>query len=609
MTPEPSTLLQIIDRQAARSPHRAAWSVPTAAGRRAPVTWAEYRDHVHSAAAWLRKSGVRAGDRVAIMAPTSYAWEVIDKAAVAAGAIVVGIDAHASPQQQSAILRETAPVALALGDPKALAALDLSEAEAPRLVIRADEKGGEADLRPQASIGWRDLLAEPQGDRAPEASPDDVAAIIYTSGTTGAPKGIAYTQRQLLLAASAILETFGPVSEADVALCWLPLTAMFQRIMNLCSVLAGAETYFVESPKEIAAAIAAANPTIFIGVPRFYEKVVATAGGRTATLPWPQRRIAQAALAIGRSLARYRLHDLPAPWHLRLQGLAADLLVLRKIRRRIGGSRMRFMVTGSAPIARSVLEFFDAIELPLLEAYGLSENATPMAANSPRKRRAGSVGRPLPSNELLVAPDGEILVRGPAVFRGYWGADKPSDRFTSDGYFATGDLGYIDADGFLYLRGRKDQLIKTSSGRRVSPALVEAALCEAPLVDQAIVIGNGRPELVALVTLDAERAGAGTVPGNVRDPQAQGRIPDELRDQLAACARRLPPHERIKGCLVLKEPFTIANGQLTPSLKIRRSAVERAYQRAIDGLYAALERSAAAGAKATPSDLLMMTAP
>ena len=363
--------------------------------------------------------------------------------------------------------------------------------------------------------------------------------------------------------------------------------------MNLCGIGCGASNVFVEDPRRIVEEIALVRPSIFIGVPGFYEKLRQGVLARIAEAPSWRRKLASLALQTGAEAARRRRAGRTLGPVLRLQHALLDRLVLSRLRA-VMGDRLRFMITGSAPTPAPVLGFFEAIGLELLEAYGLSENLIPVAANRPGLARPGTVGLPVAPNQLRFTRDGEILVKGPCVFSGY--LESPSGEGGPDdqGYIATGDLGSVDDDGFLRLTGRKREIIKTSTGRRISPQSLEAALREIEGVEQALVVGDGRKALAALVT--AMPAGGGAAPEGFETRFAAGL---QAHNDAAAAG------ERIAAGLVLAEPFTVVDGHLTPSLKLRRSWLEQRYAEAIDGLYASLEiQPAEAGplvVKAEPS--------
>lgn len=587
------TIPDLVAQRAARSPERIAWRHRGPEGAWQEVTWAGFQDAILATAAGLQRLGLGAGDRLAIMMPTGYRWELLEKAALRLGAAVVGVDSHAGAEQKQHVVGHSRAKILFSSSAGDVAALDGAALPSlQRLVLTDGEAsaGGDFDLRHWAAF---EGLCGEGGDLGPGPGPDSPAAITYTSGTTGPPKGILYSHRQMLLACESLLEAFGPIGESDSAICWLPLSNLFQRVMNLCGIGAGATCAFVEDPRRIVEEIAEIEPTVFIGVPRFYEKLRHGVLAKVSALPRRQRWPLQAALAAGRETARRRRLGLKpgpllGPWH----GLLRRL-VLRRLPP-IMGRRLRFMITGSAPTPSAVLDFYDSLELPLLEAYGLSEDIVPVAANRPQDRRPGTVGRPLAPNDVRIGEDGEVLVRGPGLFAGYLDGGDPEGGEAApsrDGFYPTGDLGRFDDDGYLRLTGRRREIIKTSTGRRIAPQAVEAALQDIPGIEHALVVGNGRKALAALIAPVT--------------PDATSAFEARLRQGLARHNERCTGHERIAACLLLSEPFTVADGHLTPSLKLRRAWLEQRFAEAIDRLYERLDGDGRDAAEAAGAPLLM----
>jgi long-chain acyl-CoA synthetase len=331
------------------------------------------------------------------------------------------------------------------------------------------------------------------------------------------------------------------------------------------------------------------RPTIFVAVPRFYEKfhegLQLKLGSGTAF----GRRLLDRALAAQTRLLQPPTCEGRRTWLRRLEAAALDACVLRRIRSALGG-RIRYLITGSAPTAPWLLEFFQAAGLPILEAYGVSENTIPIAANRPEELRFGSVGRPLSGNDVRLADDGEVLVRSAGMFRGYLGAERES-RFTADGFYCTGDLGRFDDDGFLYLTGRKAELIKTSTGRRISPVRVETVYRQSPLFEQFVTIGNGRRFLSALIVLNEQavagalRKSGGSVPHRSIRSSGDSQVAEIVQTELERLGQELPPQERVARFAILPRPLSIEAGELTPTLKLRRAVIEANHQELIDPLY------------------------
>ena len=298
-----------------------------------------------------------------------------------------------------------------------------------------------------------------------------------------------------------MVDEFPDLGESNRLMCWLPMAPLFQRMLNLVAFASRSPTYFVENPRDIMARVAEVRPTAFASVPRFYEKLHDGIQERLAAQSGLQRRLVAAALSAGSEVSQCARGGVAPTWSLRMRHAVLNYLVLRRIRSAMGGS-MKWMISGSAATPVWLLEFFDSIGLLVLEAYGVTENPVPIAANRSNAHRFGSVGRPFRLNEVRLSDESEVLVRGPAMFREYRGEGRPPERFTSDGFYRTGDQGRFDEDGFLYLTGRVAEMIKTTTGRRISPVAVEAVYSRCEYVDEIVVLGNNRPYLVALVGLN-----------------------------------------------------------------------------------------------------------
>lgn len=560
----PRTVVEILRRQAEAHPGKAACHYRDAQGRWAAVSWRRHWGDIVRAAGRLRAAGVGRGDRLAIMAPSCREWQVAEMAGLLLGAVIVGVDAHATPQQIGHVLLHSGASAVVCDGDDALGRIP---AEALMTV------GGYFDLRKLcAGRGIAEEGPDPSFLAAPD--PDDPATIIYTSGTTGAPKGIGYSHRQLMAACDAIVEAYPGLGPTDSTVCWLPMSCLLQRMMNLVTMRLGAELYFAEDPREIVEVAREAQPTVLVGVPRFFERFEEGVRDRVAAGPGWMRRLFAAALAAGDERARRLRQGRPVGWRLAIRHALLDRLVLRGVRRALGG-RIRFMISGSAPMPVWLLEFYAACGLPVLEAYGVSENTVPVAANRPGEPRFGSVGRPLSANRVRLSPEGEVLVQGPGLFRGYHGIPDGESAFTPDGFYRTGDMGRFDEDGFLHLTGRKADLIKTSTGRRISPARVEAVYRRSRWVDQVVVFGHGRERIAALVVprfqaIEADAMFAGL---SRCELAASPLLREAIRQDFQGLGAELPAHERIADFVLLDRPLSMEAGELTATLKVRRERI------------------------------------
>jgi long-chain acyl-CoA synthetase len=539
----PDTVPELLAARVRDTPDQPAFLTPAAPGAWQPVTWAAFAADVERLARALHGSGVGPGTRVAILARTSVEWERAQMAALRLGAVVIGIDPNYPDDTLALVLDATAPEILFVDDATTAARVPPAARARLRrtLGLREDSYSG-TDALPTA---------------IPAAEND--AIVTFSSGTTGVPKPIVYTHAQVLLAVRSIVEAFPDIGPGSRLACWLPLANLFQRIIDFCAMARGAASYVVPDPREIVKHLPTINPHVFIGVPRFFEKVQAGIDERL------EGGIARWALACGRRRAAGAGKGIVE----RMRFALADRLVLRRVRR-VFGAEVRYLISGSAPMPLWLLEWYDAIGLTVFEAYGVSENIVPVAMNRPGARRLGTVGPPMPPNELRLAADGEVMVRGAGVFRGYLGSEGGA-RPNAEGFWATGDLGEQTADGFLRLTGRKTDAFKTSTGRWIVPATVEAHLGRAPYVEYAVVVRSGTGAPVAILNVD---------PSKLDRSAAAERV---ARDAATALAD-LPSYSRPAGFLVVMTPFTIAAGDLTTNLKLRRTAIAERFRPQLDQL-------------------------
>lgn len=566
MPAQPDTVPGRLTARSELAPHQPAYWQRTPAGDWTPASWSEVQARVQNLSLNLLCRGLQPGDCVVIMMPTSPEWETCHLAVLAMGGTVVGVDAHDAPENIRHVLRTVRPRALFLASGERLDSLKTLLPAMPDWVVALDTAGK------SGVEALQDLLTTavaPDFPR-PSVTPDHLATIIFTSGSTGQPKGIAYTHRQLCLAADAILARFPSIREDARLACWLPLSNLFQRIINLCAIMRGTPSYFVESPTEIAQRLPEIRPTLFIGVPRFYEKLYAGIQAEVAKQPGPVRQLVRLAWQTGERFRQAQRAGRSPGLPLSLGHALADALVLRRLRRTMGPD-LKFMVSGSAPMPPWLLEKLHGLGWLVLEAYGISECVVPIANNTLEAYRFGSVGRPLPENEVKLAEDGELLARGPGVFSGYYEMADIDTPLDAEGYLHTGDFARLDEDGFLWLTGRKSEVFKTSTGRRIAPVPIESALKQLHYVEQAVVFGRNRAVPVVLLCLDARALPA-------------PRLNTIALDIAAACSS-LPAYQRPAGVLLTRRGFSIAAGELTSNLKLKRTVIEDGYSSEINALY------------------------
>jgi long-chain acyl-CoA synthetase len=553
------------------------------------VGWATMEEHVLEIAAALLDADVRPGECVAILAATSAEWVEIDLAILAVGGVTVPIYPTCTPAECVYILGDSDSVAAFAGTAELRAKVGATDL---RLVVTMDGgTGSESSLQALRARG-RAALARRRGEivaRAAALRRTDLASIVYTSGTTGTPKGVRMSHGNHLATVES-LHRLGLVREGDVNFLFLPLAHAFGRLIAHFDLAAGAVTAFAREPDTIAEDLRATRPHVLPAVPRVLEKLHGRIlAGRDAASP-RRRSLFDWALRVGRQRTRLREQGRGVPLPLRLRHAAAHVLVHARIQRLVGG-RIRFIVSGAAPLMPEIAAFLHALGLPVLEGYGLTEATPSLTVNRPDHFRIGTVGLPLDCCTLRTAPDGEILARGENIALGYHRQpEATAETFDAEGWLHTGDIGQVDADGFWTITDRKKDLLKTSGGKYVAPQRVENLLRMQPHLSQAILIGDNRPYCVALVTLDAEAMGSWARGRGLEGLGAAvlARHPDVralVDGEVAAANRELAPHETVKRVHILPRELTVEGGELTPTLKVKRRVMADRYQHEIAELY------------------------
>ena len=529
-----------------------------------PVSWDEATQRIDALARGLLAHGVRHGDSVAVLSRTSVDWILLDWAIMSIGAVVVGLYPTNSATECAYVLEHSeAVLAFAEDDEQARKLVSVrGSLPALREIIPFD-RIGELEAEGRAS---KHLQPDPVGE-------DDLATLIYTSGTTGPPKGCMLTHRNLVTAATRVRNTLE--QPGDVVLLFLPMAHSYARLAHQAGSYHSATIAAVSDVARVPEALAAVQPAVLPAVPRVYEKIHANAVGEIERAGGMKRQIGLWAVSVGGRASRVkRAGRRPGPW-LALQHRLADKLVFEKVRGRLGG-KLRLGVSGAAPLSVEVMEFFHAMGVPVIEGYGLTETASSATANDPADFRIGTVGRPVDNCEIKLDPDGEILIRSDSIFAGYYKDPEATAAVLSDdGWFRSGDVGEIDADGFLKITDRKKDLIITAGGKNIAPQNLENALKSSRFISQAIVVGDRRPYVTALLTLDeAEVASSG------RDPQA---LAQEVVDEVNRDRVRV---EQIKKFTIVPREFSLEEGEVTPTLKLRRRVIHDHFAAEIDELYA-----------------------
>jgi long-chain acyl-CoA synthetase len=575
------------DAIAARRP-RPAYLVEQDGGGWREMSWTEADERVRAYANGLLALGMRKGDVFALLARNGVEWALLDYAFGSIGAVGVPIYANSSAKDVEYLLAHSDAVGVVCEDAEQLAKVSpaageldglehvLTYADLPDLAARGRAF---ADESPTALREAFDAIEE-----------EDLFTIIYTSGTTGPPKGCMISHRNYYAMASVADEMESHYLEDDVMLLYLPLAHNFGRLMHLSGAYVGFTIAFLADPLRVADAVLEVRPTVLPSVPRVFEKVHTAVQARFDEATGVKRKLIDWAVPIGREVSRLEASGKPVPRGLAIRHGLADRLVFSKVRERLGG-RLRLPISGGAPLAREIAEFFDAIGIRVLEGYGLTECTTAATINRAERYRFGTVGPALPGFEIRIAEDGEILVRSETVFQGYFkDPEATAEVVIDDGWLRTGDIGELDEDGFLTITDRKKDILVTAGGKNVAPQNLENDLKTSKYVSQALVVGDRRPYVAALVTLEpdeirrwaAEQGIDEDVDALTRDERVhalvQG-IVDEVN-------RERSHYEQVKRFAILPRDFTMEAGEVTPTLKLRRRAVIEHFQDAIDELYA-----------------------
>ena len=556
------------------------WRDAVSAGRTTPaylaetddgwreVSWEEAGQTVEELANGLLALRVRKGEAFGILAQTSLEWALFDYALARIGAVGAAVYANGSPKDACYVLEHSDSIGVLVqdeGQREKVAGLQL------RHVIAFAEL---EDLRARGrefAAQHPDALAEAEA----QVGEDDLFTFIYTSGTTGPPKGCMILHRNYYEMAGCIDHVPEFAIADDVMLLYLPMAHNFGRLMHLLGAHTGYTTAFLGDPLRIAEAMPVVRPTLLPSVPRLYEKVHTAVLSQFEQLHGPRKRLADWALRVGREVSELRQRGKPVPAGLARKHRLADRLVYSKIKERMGG-RLRLGVSGGAPLAKEIAEFFHSIDILIVEGWGLTECTTAASVNRPGRFRFGTVGPALPGFEVETDEEGELLIRSPTVFAGYYkDPDATAEVLGADGWLHSGDVGSIDEDGFVHITDRKKDILITAGGKNVAPANLENALKTAPLVSQALVIGDRRPYVAALITLDPGVADG--IGSDEADRRVQA-IVDGVNSELSR-------FEQIKRFRVLPRDFTAEDGEVTPTLKLKRRVVEQHFAAEIEELY------------------------
>ena len=562
----PVTIVPDLLRHARETHRKSNAFLVRRAGTWAPISIEAFAQQVEATAAWLQAQGVMTGDRVAILSESRYEWVVADLAIISIGAISVPLY-HTLPAGQIAPLLADSGVVGAFASSAAqreklelvIAGGELARAGVSvRFVWSFDASGLPADV--DAAGVTRERGA------APSIGPDDVATIIYTSGTTGMPKGVMLTHANIV-AEVLISLTSWEVGASDTYLSFLPLSHVLERVSGFYTMLyAGVTIAYAESFESVPRNLREVKPTVVIAVPRLFEKVLARAVDTASGAGHITRNIFNNAYRVAVETGRLKNEGKSIPPWLATERMVAKALVYSKIGRGLGG-RTRLRVSGGAPLNREVALFFYGAGLPIHEGYGLTETSCAISVNTFAHHRVGSVGPILKGIDVRIAEDGEILVKGPVIMKGYWRKPEETDEALEGGWFHTGDIGNVDADGFLFITDRKKDLLVTSGGKKVAPQPIEAALKASPRIVEALVTGDGQKYVAALIV---------PAPGATREA---------IAEDVERVNGTLAQFERIKRFELIPDDMTVEKGLMTPSLKLKRKAVLEHHRAVVESLF------------------------
>ncbi|MBA2241053.1 MAG: long-chain fatty acid--CoA ligase [Solirubrobacterales bacterium] len=554
-------------------------------------SFADFSARVRDLALGMVDLGVAQGDKVALLANTRPEWTLADFAALSIGATVVPIYQTNSPEECQYVLENSDSRFVVVEDEEQIDKIRAIRDQVPKLegVIRltgsSDDAASVAELaergQTRAESEWR--------SRYEAVGPDDICTIIYTSGTTGPPKGcvISHGNYRSMTDMALSVDVLEP---GELTFLYLPLAHSFALLIQFVSFsVGGTLAYWERDPTKIVPNLSEVNPTYFPSVPRVFEKIHTTITGSAERAGGAKKAIFDWAIGVGKQVrAVERRGGKPNPL-LAIQHRLADKQVLSKVRG-VFGSNIKQVLSGAAPISPEILEFFDAAGVSAVEGWGMTETSTASAVSLPDAFKWGTVGRPFPGCEIRIAEDGEILVKGPNIFQGYYKNPEATAETIVDGWLHTGDIGELDADGYLKITGRKKDIIITAGGKNITPANLEADIKQHPLVSQCVVVGDRRPYLIALVTLDPEEAATFAsehdLPTDIPSLAKTSEVQAAIEQRIEAINKKYARVEQVKRFEVLPEDLSQENGELTPTLKVKRNVVVEKYSDEIEAVYA-----------------------
>ena len=572
-------------------------------GKYTGISYQEFKDETEKLACGLAALGIKRGDKVAISSENRPEWVYSDMAILGLGGVDVPLYPSLTSDSVEFILNNSESKALIVSNKFQLNKVlkVRSKLKHLKFIVVMNDKDAESEDDSIFSMSE----VQVKGDEYRKSSPacfkeqmhlvkeNDLCTIIYTSGTTGEPKGVMLTHKNILCNVNSALEAF-PIDNNDIFLSFLPLCHIFERMGGYYTAFSsGGMICYAESIESVAQNMLEINPTIITTVPRLFERIYSKLIKNIESQPASKQKIFNWAINTGKEFHRRR-RDGSLSAALAIKNRLADKLVFSKIRERTGG-KLRFFISGGAPLSRDLGEFFEAAGLKIIEGYGLTESSPVITANRFDDYKFGTVGKPFPGVEVKIASDGEILARGPNIMQGYFRNKKETDAVLKDGWLHTGDIGVFDAAGFLMITDRKKHLFKTSGGKYIAPTPIENLFLASKFIDQFILIGDRRMFLTALIVPDFEAvkeyADSHKIPYSTIEELAKTKeVYDLIDNEMGKFQKKLANYERVRKFILLEKPFSMENGEITPSLKIRRKFIEERYGNLIEEMYEGLEK-------------------
>jgi len=564
------------------------------------ISGSEIRSTVKDLAFGLQSIGIGTGANVALLSNNSPRWAMSDYGIICSGAATVSVYPTLIPSQVEYILNDSNSKVVFVEGQEQMAKIREIWGNCPQLskVIVMDDSNTETNEKIINFIDFLDVGTKQEqetksslDDLTAKPETNDLLTLIYTSGTTGDPKGVKLTHGNMMSNVEGIsqLITF---DQTEKFLSFLPLSHSFERMGgHFTAFSVGAKVYYAESIETVPDNLQEVKPSVVLSVPRLYEKMYARVREGLKTAPEIRQKIFWWAISVGKEVTEYRLNNQPVPFLLGIKHKIADKLVYSKVKERVGG-RLRFFVSGGAPLSKEIGEFFAAADITILEGYGLSETSPVLTANSPGNIRFGSVGKALFNVDIKIADDGEILTKGPNIMTGYYNNEEASrEAIDEEGWFHTGDIGHLDDEGFLFITDRKKNILVTSAGKNVAPAPIENALVNSPYIEQAVVIGDKHNFISALI-VPAEEAVVKELTARGKSVSGSDAMSDHsdvkalIQEEVDTAMAGFSNYERVKEFYVIPRLLTIEDGELTPTLKVIRKVVLDHFSDAVEKIYA-----------------------